>query len=370
MTEPCIAAIAAWRQVQPFRDGPYVLSGGRAETGFDSLIVRLRASDGSEGWGEAAPLGATYDPAFAEGARAALPLLAEALLGAPAFGPALLHRRMEARLRGHPYAKSALDMAAWDLLGRRAGLPLHALLGGAEGEGTELYRSISVAGPKAMAEQAKRLAAAGYRRLQVKVGGDPAEDAARLRAVRKAVPAARLWCDANGGWSLAEARRFLLLTGGEDYTLEEPCAGLAANLALRPHCPRPLVLDESIAGPEEAARAAASGIDGITVKIARVGGITPARLVRDMAAALGLMVTVEDTGGAELDTAAMAHLSVTTPLARRAHTVDFHNWVTASHGTGLPPVTGGLLRPPEGAGLGIAVDAAALGTPFLALALG
>ena len=74
------------------------------------------------------------------------------------------------------------------------------------------------------------------------------------------------------------------------------------------------------------------------------------------------MVTVEDTGGADIDTAAMAHLSISTPSNRRAHTVDFHHWVTVSNGCGLPPTNDGVLRPPLGAGLGIDVDEAGIGT--------
>jgi len=79
------------------------------------------------------------------------------------------------------------------------------------------------------------------------------------------------------------------------------------------------------------------------------------------------MVTVEDTGGADLDTAAIAHLSVTTPAAHRTHTVDFHHWVTVSNGSGIPSTDGGVLKPPTGPGLGIEVDLAALGEPVLDL---
>jgi L-alanine-DL-glutamate epimerase-like enolase superfamily enzyme len=205
----------------------------------------------------------------------------------------------------------------------------------------------------------------GYRRLQVKVGGDPSADLAGLRAVAAAVPDAQLYCDANGGWSLGDARRFLAATTEMAYVLEQPCATLRENLLLRPHAARPMTLDESITSVDDVMRAADAGIDGVTIKIARVGGVTAARLIRDTAVALGMQVTVEDTGGADIDTAAMAHLSITTPAAQRAHTVDFHHWVTVSNGTGLPATDGGLLRPPTSPGLGIEVDLDALGEPFI-----
>ena len=355
------ARVSCFRQLQPFADGPYVLSGGRVDHGFDSLVVRLVTDTGITGWGEMSPLGTMYDPAFAEGARAAAPLLAAALVGSPV---AAASRTLDATLKGHPYAKSAFDMAAWDVLGRAAGLPLHDLLGGADGPGTTLYRSIGRAQPDAMAATAVEYRARGYRRLQVKVGGEPAADEAGLRAVLAAVPDGEVYCDANGGWTTADARRFLAATASLPYVLEQPCATMRENLLLRAHAARPMVLDESIVALADAVDAAAGGIDGITIKIARVGGVTPARAIRDTAVALGMMVTVEDTGGADIDTAAMAHLSVSTPAAHRAHTVDFHHWVTVSNGTGIPSTEGGLLRPPSGAGLGIDVDVESLGTPI------
>jgi L-alanine-DL-glutamate epimerase-like enolase superfamily enzyme len=353
-----IVRVTCHRQLQPFADGPYVLSGDRVDVGFDSLIVRIGTDDGVVGWGEMSPLGTMYDPAFADGAFAAAHLLSSSLIGHPVAATA---RVLDQTLKGHPYAKSPFDMAAWDALGRRAGVPLHDLLGGADGDGTELYRSISHDTPEAMANTALRYRSQGYRRLQVKVGGDPMVDAAGLRAVAAAVPGVVLYCDANGGWSVGDARRFLAATSTASYVLEQPCATYRECLLLRPHAARPMVLDESIVTVADAVQAAMDGIDGITIKIARVGGVTAARLIRDTAVALGMSVTVEDTGGADIDTAAMAHLSITTPAHRRSHTVDFHHWVTVSNGRGIPPTDDGVLRPPVGTGLGIDVDEAGLG---------
>jgi L-alanine-DL-glutamate epimerase-like enolase superfamily enzyme len=358
-----VERVTCFRQWQPFVDGPYVLSIGRTDEGFDSLIVRLEARVAGRlvvGWGEMAPLGALYDAAFAEGAFAAAPMLASALLSTSVSTAA---RTLDRTLKGHRYAKSAFDMAAWDVLARSANVPLHALLGGADGVGTTLYRSVGRADPHAMAQQALAYRSQGYRRLQVKVGGDPDADVLGLRAIAGAVPDAELYCDANGGWSTADARRFLAATVDLRYTLEQPCATARECALLRHHASRPMVLDESIEGVVDIIEAAEAGIDGVTIKIARVGGITPARLARDVAVALGLSVTVEDTGGADIDTAAMAHLSISTPSQHRAHTVDFHHWVTVSNGSGLPSTEGGVLRPPTGAGLGIEVDMASLGAP-------
>jgi L-alanine-DL-glutamate epimerase-like enolase superfamily enzyme len=100
------------------------------------------------------------------------------------------------------------------------------------------------------------------------------------------------------------------------------------------------------------------------LKIARLGGVSRTRLIRDVAVELGLQVTVEDTGGAEVDTAAIAHLSLSTPVEARTHTVDFHHWVTVGNGSGDLVCQDGTMSAPTGPGLGIAVDRDALGDPL------
>lgn len=361
-----ITRITAWRQFQPFRDGTYTCSGGRSAEGFDSTIVRLTTDAGLAGWGEMAPLGAFYAPAFAGGARAGIAELAPRLIGEDPRQLRAVERLMDHHMAGHPYVKSTLDMACWDIAAQAAGLPLAEFLGGRFGETVTLYRSISQADPGIMVAKARQYVAEGYRRLQVKVGLDPHEDVARLEAVRQAIPAdIVLFADANGGWNSFQARQFLLAVRHLDFTLEQPCERYEDCAALRQVCQQPMVLDENIDSLAALLQAKRDGIDGVTIKIARVGGIGRARALRDLAVDLDLMVTVEDTGGAEIDTAAMAHLSLSTPAGRRLHTVDFHNWVSVGHGTGLAPCAGGEMSAPHAPGLGITVDLAKLGTPFL-----
>lgn len=357
-----ITAVSAFAQWQPFTDGTYTCSGGRSAEGFDSTIVRLDTDAGLVGWGEMAPLGAFYDPSFVGGARAALEVLAPVVLGADPRSPAALQRHMDLALNGHPYAKSAVDMACWDLTAQCAGAPLAEALGGRHAAATDLYRSIPQMDPAAMAERARHYWAAGYRRLQVKVGLDVDTDIERMEAVAAAVPRAVLYADANAAWLPAQVRRFLRATTHLDYVLEQPCAGYEANASVRRTCDRPLVLDESIDSLAVLLRAHADRlVDGVTLKIARLGGVTPTRLVRDVAVEMGLQVTVEDTGGAEIDTAAMAHLSASTPDGHRTHTCDFHRWVSVGHGSADFGDDPSMLAAPTGPGLGVTVDEAALG---------
>lgn len=361
-----IASISLFRQWQPFRDGTYRCSGGRSAEGFDSTIVEIVSRDGTAGYGEMAPLGSFYDPAFAEGARAAMRELAPKLIGEPAAGIDAINRRMDLLLKGHPYAKSAIDMALWDLAGQRSGLSLATMTGGAEGKAVPLYRSLAQEAPEAMAARARKYIAEGYRRLQVKVGLDVYEDIERLEAVRTAIPSDTvIFCDANGSWGTAETRQFLLATRSFDYALEQPCATYEENLAIRQACDRPLVLDETIDGVDTLLRALTDSlVDGITIKLARVGGLTKARLIRDIAAVRNLKITIEDTGGAQIDTAAYSGLMLSTPQNLRQHTVDFHNWVTVSNARADFRIAGGQMTLPDGPGLGIDVDKPALGQPI------
>jgi L-alanine-DL-glutamate epimerase-like enolase superfamily enzyme len=360
-----IARVAAYRQLQPFRDGPYICR-GQSEDGTDSTIVVLETDDGLVGAGEMAPLGAFYAPAFAAATRAGVAELAPLLVGADPRHPARVRRMLDDAMLGQPSVKSAIDMAVYDLAAQAAGVPLCAYLGGRHGSAVELYRAVSQGTPAAMAEGAAAYVAAGYRRIQVKVGADPQADVERVHAVRAAVPGdVVLFCDANGAWTTGQARAFLRATRELEITVEQPCMSYHDCRALRAACPHPLVLDECIDSLPALLAAHRDGVaDGVTIKIARVGGVGPAALLRDVAVNLGLPVTVEDTGGSDIDTAAMAHLSLSTPEELRIHTVDFNAWVTVGNAIGMPPAAAGQLSPPEGAGLGLDVRLDLLGEPF------
>jgi L-alanine-DL-glutamate epimerase-like enolase superfamily enzyme len=361
-----IQRISLFSQWQPFRDSTYRCSGGRSAEGFLSTIVKIEAERGIVGWGEMAPLGSFYDPAFAAGAQAGMKELAPQLLGLDARAVLEVNERMDLALKGHAYVKSALDMACWDLLAKQAAVPLCLALGGRFGERIRLYRSIPQMSPEAMAAQAKKYVAEGYKRLQVKVGLDVRSDIERMEAVQAAVPADTvLFADANGSWHAGQVREFLRATRNIDYALEQPCATYEEIRSIRPACDRSLILDESIDSLEALLRASSDGIiDGVTIKISRLGGLTKARLTRDVAVSLGLDTTVEDTGGAEICTAAIVHMMLSIPEANRQHTVDFHNWVTASNGKANFDCRSGSFTAPEGPGLGVTVDEASLGKPY------
>src|SRR3954449_3705404 len=201
-----ISRIFAHRVELPLVEGSYKWSGGKSVSVFDSTIVGVETDTGLVGYGEVCPLGPFYLPAYAEGVRAGLRELAPHLLGHDPRELLKLNQRMDAALKGHPYVKSGIDVACWDILGQAAGLPVCTLLGGRYGEDFVLYRAISQESPDDMAGKVAGYRAEGYRRFQLKVGGDPDTDIARIRAVAAVLkPGDRLVADANTGWVQHEA---------------------------------------------------------------------------------------------------------------------------------------------------------------------
>ncbi|MCA8995269.1 MAG: mandelate racemase, partial [Planctomycetaceae bacterium] len=193
----------------PLREGSYHWSGGKSVSVFDSTIVGIETDEGLVGWGEVCPLGPFYLPAFGAGARAGIRELGPHLIGSSPLEITRLNQRMDAALKGHPYVKSAIDMACWDLLGKAAGMPVCELLGGRYGDDVILYRAISQETPEAMAAKVAGYREEGYRRFQLKVGcRDVDLDIARIRAVAAELKSGDiLVADANTGWLKHEALR-------------------------------------------------------------------------------------------------------------------------------------------------------------------
>ena len=336
---------------------------------MDAVVVRVVADDGTVGIGESGTVGVTFDAQYGAGQVTGVTLLASAVLGADPLSPQAVYRRMGAVLTGHPYAKAPIDVAVWDLAGRAAGVPVWKLLGGDGPEPTALYRPVQGATAAECGVKAGERLGQGYRRLQVKVGDDPVLDAARVLAVREAVgPEVVIYADANCGFSLSSARRFVRELGdGVGVFLEQPCATLGDCARLRDSWGGPMVMDETIVSVAALLEAHRLGVaDGVTVKLTRVGGISPARLIRDLAVELGIGVTVEDASGCDLADTTFAHVNASTPAGLRVHTVDFNSWVTLNYVAGPSPRDGSFLRPQsDEPGLGLTLREDLLPEPFV-----
>jgi cis-L-3-hydroxyproline dehydratase len=350
-----------------YAHGDYVMSDGRRTRSLPSTLVRVETDTGVAGWSETCPLGPTYLPSHAGGARAALRELAPAVMGADPRNLGDVHRRMDHALAGHGYAKSPIDIACWDILGQESGQPLSTLLGGTVNPRFPLYEAIPLAPPEQMVEQFRARREDGIRHFQIKVGDDPRDDAERIRTILEHGDAeCRFVADANGGWRLQDAMRVIgLINDLPQLHLEQPCATLEECLYLRQHCHLPMVLDEVITDVQSLLRAWESrGLEAFNLKISKVGGLTRAKLMRDLADQLGLRVTLEDTWGGDLTTAAVSHLAASTP-ADAIFTVSFMNdWVTDHIAGHQPRSQDGWGSPPTGPGLGIIVDESRLGEPL------
>ena len=358
-----IARVFAHRVELPLVEGKYSWSGGKSVSVFDSTIIGVETSDGLIGYGEVCPLGPFYLPAYADGVRAGLKELAPHVIGEDPRELAALNHRMDAALKGHPYVKSGIDMACWDLLGKATGLPVCTLMGGRFGERVRLYRAISQEAPDAMAAKVDGYRRDGYTRFQLKVGGDPDTDIARIRAVRAMLqPGDRLVADANTGWTQHEAIRVVRAVRDEDVYIEQPCLTYDECLAVRRHTDHPFVLDESIDSLDMLLRGHADhAMDVVNLKISKLGGLTKTKQARDLCVSIGIAMTLEDSWGGDITTAAIAHLAHSTPEALRFTATDFNSYVTVSTADGAPQRENGFMRASGEPGLGIRPRADVLG---------
>lgn len=360
-----IRRIAAYRVELPLYEGTYRWSGGKSVSVFDSTVVAVETDEGLVGYGEVCPLGPFYLPAYAEGVRAGIAELGPHLIGEDPRDLLKLNRRMDAALKGHPYVKSPIDIACWDILGKAAGLPVCTLLGGRYGEDFVLYRAISQQSPDEMAGNVAGYRGEGYRRFQLKVGADPETDIARIRAVASVLqPGDLLVADANTGWLMHEAARVVRGVRDVDVYIEQPCASYEECLTIRRRTDHPFVLDENIDGIEMLLRGHADGaMDVVNLKISKFGGLTKTRQARDLCVSIGVAMTIEDSWGGDITTAAIAHLAHSTPPEFLFTSTDFNSYVTVSTAVGAPKRRQGRMAASSGPGLGIEPRMDVLGTP-------
>jgi L-alanine-DL-glutamate epimerase-like enolase superfamily enzyme len=364
-----ITRISAYRVELPLHEGSYKWSGGKSVTVFDSTVVQVETDAGIIGHGEVCPLGPFYLAAYANGVRAGLAELGPHLLGEDPLQLGRLNRRMDAALKGHPYVKSGIDMACWDILGQATGQPVCVLLGGRYGDDFGLYRAISQDTPESMAARVAGYRAEGYERFQLKVGGDPGMDIDRIRAVAaKLGPGDRLIADANTGWLMHDALRVVRAVRDVDVYIEQPCLSYEECFTVRRHTDHPFVLDEAIDSVDVLLRGHADrAMDVVNIKISKFGGLTKARQARDLCASLGVAMTLEDSWGGDIVTAAIAHLAHSTPPEFLFTATDFNSYVTVSIADGAPRRVNGRMAASTTPGLGITPRRDVLGKPVLSI---
>jgi L-alanine-DL-glutamate epimerase-like enolase superfamily enzyme len=364
-----IIKIEAYRVELPLHEGSYKWSGGNAVEVFDSTIVAVDTDEGITGYGEVCPLGSAYLAAYANGARTGIAELAPSLIGLDPTELGVLNTHMDRAMKGHPYVKSPIDVACWDILGKACGKPVATLMGGCYGEDVALYRAISQDAPEAMAERVAHYRGEGYTKFQLKVGSDVDTDVERIVAASDELESGDiLIADANTGWTQHEAMRVASFVRDIDVYIEQPCRTYEECLSIRRHTERPFVLDEVIDDLAMVVRGHADqAMDVINLKISKVGGLTKARQIRDLCVSLGIALTIEDTWGGDIATAAIAHLAHSTPPQLLFTTTDFNSYVTVSTAEGAPQREHGRMKTSKAPGLGITPRLEVLGAPVFSV---
>jgi L-alanine-DL-glutamate epimerase-like enolase superfamily enzyme len=365
-----ITRITTYQIDLPRIEGRYAWSNQNAVDILDTTVVAIETDAGITGYGECCPLGPAYLPAYAAGVRTGIVELAPKLLGLDPTHLRVLNRRMDDALRGHPYVKSAIDVACWDILGKTSNLPVYVLLGGSEQDELRLYRAISQATPDEMAEKVAAYRRDGYTKFQLKVGGDPDTDIARIKACRAVLaPSDVLIADANTGWTMHEAARVVAAVSDLDIYVEQPCRTYEECLTVRRRTALPFILDENVDGIGVLLRALGDhAMDIINLKVSKVGGLTKAREIRDLCISAGIAMTIEDTSGGDIATATIAHLSRSTPEEFLFSTSDTNSYVTKEIATGAPRRRAGRITAPDRPGLGPEPLKEVLGSPVFTVA--
>lgn len=361
-----ISEVHIYQKALPIRNGPYTMARANVYA-LDTTIVKLVTDDGLVGWGETCPIGSTYAEAHAEGARAALSLMAPDLIGKNLPHPLALHREMNGLLNGHNYAKAALDIAAHDVIAKRYGVPVCDLLGGAVTGRVPSYYATGVGAPDEIARLAKEKKNEGYPRLQIKVGGrDVAIDIETIRKVHEGVgPDMRLAVDGNRGWTTRDALRVSRECPDIPFIMEQPCNTIEEVAAIRPQVHHAIYLDENTVNLSTVIDAVGRGIcDGFGMKVTRIGGLHPMTAFRDICAARSLPHTCDDSWGGDIIAAACTHI---------AATVEPHLcegvWIAQPYIEGHYDANNGIkiedgyIPLPSGPGLGVTPDEATCGAP-------
>ncbi|MBY8975526.1 mandelate racemase/muconate lactonizing enzyme family protein [Rhodobacteraceae bacterium NNCM2] len=366
-----ITRISVYQADLPLKEGFYSWN-TQSFTAFDTTVVAIETDEGITGYGETCPLGPSYLPAYPQGARTGIATMAPELIGWDPSALDVINARMDRVMKGHPYAKSAIDLACWDILGKATGQPVCHLLGGQAQEKVKLFKVVTVDAPENMATRLQEYQAAGFTQFQVKVGHEREADIARMRACAAVMRRGDVMdADANTGWRQHDALRIAKAMERiqDDHPeigvyLEQPCISYEECLAVRRATTLPMVLDEVMTGPDAVIRGATDrAMDLINLKINRVGGLTRARLIRDLCLHFGIVMTIEDSWGGEISTSAIAHLAASTPATHHWQSSAFQDYHDVCIASGGAVVEGGWMRPSAMPGLGIEPDFAVLGDP-------
>jgi muconate cycloisomerase len=358
---------------------PHRWVGLDSPVGSGYVVTRATLDDGSVGWGEAQPIktwGGDDGARYGETPRTVVAVIRDHLV------PALkdidlreletVHGAMKRTLRGHPYAKAAVEVAVLDAVARSHGLPVYQFLGGRYRDKVELAHSIGLMDVDAAVAEAVKVVEEGIQTLKIKIGVDIDRDVTIVREVRHAIgDGPRIRVDANQGyrsWREAVDAIRRMTECGIAYA-EQPVDGLQAMAEVSARCDVPIMADESAWTESDViAIASARAAQYLSVYYTKSGGLWRARKLLAVAGACGFQADINGSGEMGIGNAANLHLAAAAPEVTLAGTIP----VTSTREIERTRVAGrkylddiirvpfeyreGHLVVPEGPGLGIEVD--------------
>ena len=332
--------------------------------GQENVIVRVYTDTGIVGYGEAPHMvGHSSKGETPNTVRVVLrDKLVPAVLGRD---PCRIESTWQAMERAVPWnyrAKSSINLACYDIMGKSAGTPVYNLLGGKVRDRIPLSWSLPIADFRAIEEEAALMVERGWRILKLKTGrADPMDDAEALRRVRKVVgPKIRLRCDANQAYDARTAIKVLSRMAEWDLEyMEQPCrAGdLDGMRAVRQASTVPIMADEStkcIAELVEVIQRQAA--DSVSIYICEPGGLLNAKKMAVLAEAHGLQGYVGGALESVIGAAAGLHLAASSPSVSLGCEMGSQFLLTDDIGTAPIPMEEGCLVVPDAPGLGVAVN--------------
>ncbi len=349
------------------------------------VLVRATDDEGRVGWGEAPALkdwGGEFGRYFGESppiVRAVIAnYLAPAAIGTELGNIALLHARMDATIKGYPYAKAAVEFAIYDLTGRWLGVPVHMLLGGRVRDRIPVTHSIGLIGIEEAEREAAQVAAEGIRTIKIKVGVNAKRDVEMVRRVRAAAgPEMELCVDANEGYQ-TPGEAVSVVREMTPYRLkyvEQPVMGIERLAEVARAIDQPVMADESAWNSHDvmqiAERRAAQIVSIYTTK---PGGLYRAMEVAATCRAAGIVCNVNGSVETGIGNLANIHLAAAAPAVTLSCVVPVSTPAEHQHGQigGIyykddliaRPMTlvEGCIEVPTGPGMGIDVDLAKIDT--------
>jgi L-alanine-DL-glutamate epimerase-like enolase superfamily enzyme len=285
----------------------------------DNVLVRLETGDGIVGWGEAASA-PTMTGETVESMVAAIRYLGRHLEGLAIDDIAAVASRMNRALYGNYGAKSAVEIALHDALGKALSKPVFELLGGKRRERIPVLRMIATSDPTADVAEARRAKSEGYVAFKIKVGtGEPRKDAERTREVCAALGSDVLRCaDANQGWSVEQALVYVRAIDGAGLDFfEQPVMGddLAGMARIAAASSVAIGCDEGVHHAEDLRRhVEARAARGASLKSVKLGGLRPVCEAGRLCAELGMKVNVAGKlAESGIATASVLHLAAALP---------------------------------------------------------